>query len=292
MANKSRFKIAKKDIIALFEARPQRVYRERELAQLVAANRSGWRLAVGTGMQEFVDLMTEATALQAVHVQLDGLDKTLYTWGAATAFEVAAGVPPRAYLSHYTALFLHDLTEQIPKQLFVNQEQSAKAPVLVPLTQADLDASFAQPQQPSTSLGTYGDYTLVFLHGKHTDQLGVVTQTHFAAGRVALTSLERTLLDVTVRPDYAGGIHQVLEAYRRAAGKVSINRLVGMLAKLAYRYPYHQAVGFYLEKAGTYKPAQLNLLRKLDRSLDFYLTHDMRTTAYSAEWRLHYPLGF
>lgn len=292
MANKSRFKIAKKDIIALFEARQQRVYRERELAQLVAANRSSWRLAASTGVQEFVELMTESTALQAVNVQLDGLEKTLYTWGTATAFEVAAGIMPRAYLSHYTALFLHDLTEQIPKQLFVNQEQSAKAPVLRPLTQADLDASFAQPQRPSTSLGTYGDYSLVLVHGKHTNQLGVITQTHFTAGRLALTSLERTLLDVTVRPDYAGGIHQVLEAYRRAAGKVSINRLVGMLAKLAYRYPYHQAVGFYLEKAGTYKPAQLNLLRKLDRSLNFYLTHAMRNTAYSPEWQLYYPLGF
>lgn len=292
MANKSRFKIAKRDIIALFEARQQRVYRERELEQIIAANRSAWRLAVGTGVQEFVELMVESTAFQAIKVQLNGSEKTFYTWGTATVFEVATGILPRAYLSHYTALYLHDLTEQIPKQLFVNQEQSLKAPVLVPLTQADLDASFTKPQRQSTSLGTYGDYTLVLLHGKHTGQLGVVTQPHFAAGHPTLTSLERTLLDATVRPDYAGGVHQVLEAYRRAANRVSINRLVGMLAKLAYRYPYHQAVGFYLEKAGNYKPAQLNLLRKLDRTLDFYLTHDMRTTAYSPEWQLYYPLGF
>jgi hypothetical protein len=110
----------------------------------------------------------------------------------------------------------------MPKQIFVNQEQSSKAAVAIPLTQADLDAAFARPQLASKSRGTYGDYTFVMLHGQHTGQLGVVTKTPFAAGRVPLTSLERTLLDVTVRPEYAGGVHQVLEAYQRAAGKVSI----------------------------------------------------------------------
>jgi hypothetical protein len=292
MANKTRFNIAKRDIVALFEARSQRVYRERELSQVVAANRSTWRLALSTGIEEFVELMAGVTPLQVVSVELDGQEKKLYTWGKATAFEVAVGIVPRAYLSHYTALYLHELTEQIPKQIFVNQEQSAKAPSAGQLTQADLDASFTRPQLPSQSRGAYEAYTFVLLHGKHTGELGVMTQAHFAAGRVRLTSIERTLIDVVVRPDYAGGVHQVLDAYRRAAGKVSVNRLVGLLGKLAYRYPYHQAIGFYMEKAGNYKASQLNLLRKLAQPLDFYLTHEMRTTAYSPEWRLYYPPGF
>lgn len=292
MSNKTRFSIAKKDIVALFEASPQRVYRERELAQVVASHRGAWRLALSTGLEEFVELMTGATPLQTIAVELEGQDKRLFTWGAATAFEVAAQVLPRAYLSHYTALYLHDLTEQIPKQLFVNQEQSAKAPAAALLTQADVDAAFARPQLPSRRRGVYGAYAFVLLHGQHTGQLGVATQAHFAAGRVPVTGLERTLIDVVVRPDYAGGVHQVLDAYRRAAARVSVNRLVGLLTKLGYRSPYHQAIGFYMEKAGNYKPAQLNLLRKLERPLDFYLAHEMRETRYSAEWRLHYPPGF
>ena len=186
---------------------------------------------------------------------------------------------------------MHELTEQIPKQLFVNQEQSAKPLAAAPLTQQDLDTAFARPPLPSQSRGMYGAYTLVMLHGKHTDRLGVVTQAHLAAGRVPLTSLERTLIGAAVRPDYVGGVHQVREAYRRAAGKVAVNRLMGLLAKLAYRYPYHQAIGFYMEQAGNYRPAQLNLLRKLAQPLDFYLTHAMHATTYSPEWRLYYPRG-
>jgi hypothetical protein len=65
-----------------------------------------------------------------------------------------------------------------------------------------------------------------------------------------------------------------------------------MLARLAYRYPYHQAIGLHLEKAGNHKPAQVNLLRHLDRHLDFYLTHEMDEPRYSKEWRVYYLLAF
>lgn len=294
MANKTRFQIAKKDIVTFFEAQAKRVFREKELEQLLTQQREGWRLASGTRVQDFVDLMQAATPLRAVQVDMAPKPKILYTWGETTAFELASHLVPRGYLSHYTALYLHDLTEQIPKQLFVNQEQSSKKPVTLPaLTQEELDAAFARPQRLTRAQAQYGNYSFVQLHGQSTGRLGVVEQVHFAAGRVELTSIERTLVDVTVRPDYAGGVYQVAEAYRRAAGRVSVNRLVGLLTKLGYRYPYHQAIGFYMEQAGNYKPAQLNLVRKLGTGLDFYLTHELnQPAAYDSSWRLYYPEGF
>jgi hypothetical protein len=294
MANKTRFQIAKKDITAFFSQREQRVYRERELEQLLAQQRDGWRLAVGTRVRDFLDLMLGATPLRTVVVQAGGQRKTYYTWGEVTAFELGSHLVPRAYLSHYTALYLHGLTEQIPKQIFVNQEQSARQPVSLPaLTQAELIEAYARPAKLTPPSAYYGDYAFVQLHGKFTGQLGVVTQEHFAAGRVSLTGLERTLLDVTVRPEYAGGIYQVQEAYRLAAGRVSINRLLGLLTKLNYRYPYHQAVGLYLERAGTYKASQLQLVRKFKpTTLDFYLAHELVNPAYDAQWRVYYPAHF
>ena len=294
MANKTRFQIAKKDIISFFEAQPKRVFSEKEMEQLLARQREGWRLASGTRVQDFVELMKAATSLRAVQVEASPKPKMLYTWGEATAFEIGNHLVPRAYLSHYTALYLHDLTEQIPKQLFVNQEQSLKKPPQLPvLTQQELDAAFARPQRLAQAQAHCGNYSFVQLHGRFTGRLGVVKQTHFAAGQVELTSIERTLVDVTVRPDYAGGVYQVAEAYRRAAERVSVNRLVGLLTKLGYRYPYHQAIGFYMEQAGNYKPAQLNLVRKLGIEFDFYLTHELnQPAAYSAAWRLYYPEGF
>ena len=43
---------------------------------------------------------------------------------------------------------------------------------------------------------------------------------------VDLTDVERTLIDITVRPHYAGGVYQVKEAFETARERVSVGRLI------------------------------------------------------------------
>jgi predicted transcriptional regulator of viral defense system len=105
------------------------------------------------------------------------------------------------------------------------------------------------------------------------------------------TNLERTLIDITVRPVYAGGVFEVAKAFALAKDRVSINRLVAMLRKLDFAYPYHQAIGYYLERAD-YKPSQIDLIRRLPIENDFYLMHEMGDTRYVSNWRLAVPEGF
>jgi hypothetical protein len=103
--------------------------------------------------------------------------------------------------------------------------------------------------------------------------------------------LERTLIDIVVRPAYAGGIFQVFQAYRAAKEKdLSINRLLATLNKLNYVYPYHQAIGFLLKRAG-YEEKRYSLLREAGLNFDFYLTHGIQDAEYSREWRLFFPRG-
>jgi len=110
--------------------------------------------------------------------------------------------------------------------------------------------------------------------------------------KIIFTDIERTIIDITVRPFYAGGVFEVLKAYRLAKGKVSINKLSAMLKTINYIYPYHQAIGFYLERAGGYKDSVIRIFKKIDIKYDFYLTYQMREMSYSKEWRLYYPKGF
>mgnify|MGYP000533613284 CR=1 FL=1 len=72
----------------------------------------------------------------------------------------------------------------------------------------------------------------------------------------------------------------------------SINKLAAYLRTLNFTYPYHQAIGFYLERAGDYSDSQINLIRQFPIEFDFYLTYQMKNPDYNERWRLFIPKGF
>jgi predicted transcriptional regulator of viral defense system len=133
------------------------------------------------------------------------------------------------------------------------------------------------------------------VNGMHTNRLEVINMPFAydtdSSVPIDVTSLERTLLDITVRPVYAGGVEEVLKAFIRAKGRADIQSLVEILRKLDYVYPYHQAVGYYLERAG-YCPEEIELVSAIPMEHDFYLTHYTGETVYVKHWRLHVPVTF
>jgi hypothetical protein len=214
-----------------------------------------------------------------------------YIWGDPSPYARGLSLRRNAYLSHASAVFLHGLTAQIPKTIYVNREQTPK-PALAPhsLTQEGINRAFKNNPRTSRYVVTEGDYRYVLLSGKATGRLEVTELPWVEGELLELTKLERTLIDITVRPTYGGGVFQVLEAYRAAKEKVSVRTLVATLKKLDYLYPYHQAIGFYMERAG-YGPKQLDPLRKLGFQFDFYLANSIENPTYNQEWRLFYPQG-
>jgi len=214
-----------------------------------------------------------------------------YTWGEVSTYELVLSWHPSSYLSHYTAVYLHDLTEQIPKTLYLNVEQSRKGSFSNSLTQSGIDAAFKRPMRKSKAVAQFRNFEICLLGSMGVGNLGVVESSGPDGEGIRLTNVERTLIDITVRPGYAGGVFEVLKTFRNAKGKVSINRLVAMLKRLNYIYPYHQAIGYYLERAGVYDEASLGLLRKHEMNYDFYLAHGMKDPEYSREWRLFFPKG-
>jgi len=286
-----RIKIAKTDILKAFEQERTRIFKEADIAAILERNRAFWRLRRGMSVQKFLAFLLEQTALRKVSLDFPNRKMIRYVWGQVPLHEVLMTLGPNCYFSHYTAMYLHGLTEQVPKTIYVNQEQTAKSRGEGAITQDRIDVAMKRPPRVSGNFVQHEDYTIYILNGKNTGNLGVIEMDSSEGRGIRATDVERTLIDVTVRPVYAGGPFEVLKAYKLARPKVSVNKLVATLKKLDYIYPYHQAVGFYLERSGVYKENSVALLRKSDFRFDFYLTHHIKEPAYSQRWRLYFPKG-
>jgi hypothetical protein len=296
--NRARIQIAKPDILKLFEDYPQKVFKQSDLARILAENRSFWRLARGTTTQDFIQFLLKSSKLSKIVFPFPSPynRETRYAWGDIPIPEVMLSLKPHCHFSHYTAVQIHGLTEQVPKTAYLNFEQPLASNSTGELSQGSIDAAFKRRVRVTSYIAETDDFRVCLINGKNTGYLGVqddVPSQNYdrRIPNLRVTNVERTLIDIAVRPVYSGGVDEVLKAYRLAQEKVSVNRLAAMLQKLGYIYPYHQVVGFYLERAG-YRSHLLDLLRRFPMQFDFYLTHQMHETDYVAAWRLHVPKGF
>ena len=271
------------DITEAFAKSPRKIYSNHAIDQL----RKGRNLRIA--QSQFLSYLLRHTELRQVNLEVgtDAAPLERYTWGDLSPYELALGWRPDSYLSHGTAAALHGLVDE-PASIYSNREQSKKTPLSLSFTQEGIDKAFAREQRQSRQILTFKGRRIVMISGKYTGQFGVVTLRGPSEEQLRATNLERTLIDIVVRPMYAGGARAVLTAFRAAKGKASAKMLYDALQSLNHAYPYHQAVGFYMQRAD-YSPSEYEPFHALGTAFDFYLAHGIENPSHDVTWRIFYP---
>ncbi len=285
------FETAKSQIDSYFDLSPKKSFTTKALEQVLNSNRDPWKIPTSKTVDSFISFLVSRSHMKASVLYRSDSNESLhlYTWRTSDQLTIFTGLKKGAYYTHYTAMFLHGLTEQIPRTYYLNHEHSGyQLPSSGALIQENIDKAFAKEQRKAGERFSFNQSTIVLLNGQYTQRLGVIEQIAGEA-RYAYSDIPRTLIDISVRPAYSGGVFEVLKAFERAKSRFDTARLVEYLEELELKYPYHQVIGFYLQNAG-FSEGVLRLFEK-EMKFNFYLTYNMKNPKFSQRWKLFYPRG-
>lgn len=288
------FDQSKEKIIDFFDRNDRRAFTIKSFEKVFNDNRAQWGIPINRAPMRLLEYLVNKSLFHPfVFTQEQSNERiTIYSWKSQNELTIINGLKNNSYFTHYTSLYLHSLTEQIPKTIYLNYERSQISNLSSSgstLTQSAIDKAFANDQRKSHDLYIFKDLKIYVLNGKFTDHLGV-TRNEGEDQQYYYTDLERTLVDISIRPAYSGGVFEVLEAYKRSEHRVDPVKLRTYLTGLDYIYPYHQVIGFYLEKAG-YSQDAIKLFEG-NMIHNFYLTYGMRNPVLNSKWKLFIPKGF
>lgn len=278
------FKMSDEKIRAAFSG--SGVYSLSDLQNLFRLKRGEWSLS---SFSAFVKKLKSLGLVERNLIDSNGVQrKKLFTMDDFDHLECAGRFFNNSYLSHHTALFFNDLTEQIPKTIYVSYELSPVAGVKKgDLVQSGIDASFSKPgREPETF--SFASRPVVIHASKFSGLTGVIKH---GSGKFSFTDVERTLINSAVNPNLSGGIYNVLNIFQQGRGVYSVDKLLEYLLKLNYTYPYHQVLGFLLERSGT-PEKHLSLFENIGVRYRFYLDREITEPVLSKRWNLIYPGDF
>jgi hypothetical protein len=250
---KESFKSAEQSIKNYLYTDDLKAYTTFDLTKIFQNKRDEWNIADYRNQYHFMKYLEGANILKNIKLkhQSTATIKQIYEEPDASLFNIALTIKKDGYLSNYTAMQIHQLTLQIPKSIYVSYSKGHSYPINhddIELEQSSIDSAFSKAQRmTSESYKSEIDNTRFYFiqKGYIEKNIGITSE-----NGNSYTDLERTLIDIAIRPAYSGGVFEVLEAYEIARDKVDIFKINEYLLKLNYIYPYHQLIGFYMDKAG------------------------------------------
>lgn len=287
----SRFQTAKRQIEARLQGLNQNIFKQVEISNILEQERHEWDLPKGMNGSSFAKKLVEARLIREHRFPFPNRSERRYAKPHVPMLEVLQSIKANSYYTHASAMQANGILEGRISDIYINFEQPTHERGSLP-EQSRIDAAFKGNPRKTNNVIEREAGNIVMLNGMQTGLLGVeeqyVDMLDVEPASILVTDLERTLIDITVRPYYAGSVEAVLCAFELARDRVNVTKLVKYLTKLNYVYPYHQALGWYMDRAG-YSNQQLKNLRSRPRPRRFYLAHKMQKPVFADAWQIFIP---
>ena len=270
------------------------VFLETDLKSIFNRNKKKWDLTYSTTFEKFVNHLLKRSYLSFIEVP--EFNKTIYLWKENTltdeaVYEVALAIKPRSYISHYSAMFLLNLTEQIPKTIYVtyDRESPINKRKNLGLLQESIDRAFNKEKKKPRVVASFKGYDIVLISGTDSKKTGVTNIKLFNGITIQVTNIARTLIDIVVRPELSGDVTEIAKAYSLAKNQVQIKQLKTYIKSKDYIYPYEQVVGFLMEHVG-YDADKVEEIHGMCKNIfSFYLGRNIKNPLFSEKWKIYYP---
>lgn len=286
-----KFLTAKPQIIECLKSVDQDIFKRSEISRVFDAHRDEWALPKSMTGPIFAKSLVEAKIMREHRFPFPQRAELRYAKPSVPMLEVLQSIKANSYYTHATAMQVHRLVDQPASDIFINFEQPDHQRNDLP-EQSRIDAAFKCHPRMSNNIIEEDHGRITMLNGMHTELLGVearwVDSLGSEAANVRVTNLERTLIDITVRPYYAGGVEAVIRAFYLARGRTNVKQLVKYIHSLDFVYPYSQAIGWYMDRAG-YEGKALKPLRTQPKRRRFYLDHKISKMSFDDKWQIFVP---
>ncbi len=209
--------------------------------------------------------------------------------------DILSAFQPLYYLSHFSALYLHELTNHRPEEYFLSKEIIGRTPVHSKdkMSEKIRQAFLKAPRKTSKYL-TYQKTKITLLEKQDLGKIGVKKKSLKIEEKrqvnISFTSLERTLIDSIISPHYSGGIKTVINAFSKA--RININQLYKIYEAYSPYYPYWQSIGFLLYKLKKPDVSKKWFQYFSSHKIVFYLDKSFNENwDYDSKWKIYYPKG-
>jgi predicted transcriptional regulator of viral defense system len=216
--------------------------------------------------------------------------------------EIASALHRKSYLCYHTALFWNQLTEQVPNTFYIAIERPATSSLHrrsrsrpEQLDDFVLRDVFVKAHAEHTNVATFRGSRFVTIARAHSNAAGVEHRTvHLddKAVDIAVTGLERTLLDCIAVPEDAGGIANVIDALKTGGSSINFDTFSELYDQLAFKYPHWQRIGLLFTKLGLDDLAKRWKAKFGEPNNKFFLAKGYRLEwEFDNTWSVYYPTG-